>query len=146
MKLPSKRRAAKAALLAFLALTICAPFAHAQLSRMAAGAEVINSLAVTAAIWGAPLVTMFNLRYNDVVGPAAKAAPNSIWREADISTPQVAEEAGYVTPKCEHGLWFRLPRSGVPAAGAERTRFRWALLHGRDRRHVDKRLRLRGRR
>jgi DNA sulfur modification protein DndE len=97
IELPPKRCAAKAGLV-FLALTLCAPFAYTQVSRMAAGAELTNSLAVTAAIWGAPLVTMFNLRYNVAVGPTAKAAPNSIWREADISTPQIAEEAGYVTP------------------------------------------------
>lgn len=56
------------------------------------------SLATQAATWGAPLVTMYALRYNVAFGLHAKAAPNSIWRMEDISTPKLAQEAGYVTP------------------------------------------------
>ena len=54
--------------------------------------------ALIAATWGCPLVIMYNLRYNDAVGPEPKAAPNSIWRMQDISTPKLSREAGYVTP------------------------------------------------
>ncbi|MBI2742458.1 MAG: DUF1254 domain-containing protein [Chlamydiales bacterium] len=56
------------------------------------------SLALQAASWGSPLVTMYALRHNDAVGPHAKAEPNSIWRMQDISTPTLSKEAGYVTP------------------------------------------------
>ncbi|MBV8745491.1 MAG: DUF1254 domain-containing protein [Xanthobacteraceae bacterium] len=56
------------------------------------------SLAMTAAEYGAPLVTMFALRDNDAVGAKAKAKPNAVWRMEDISTPELSKEAGYVTP------------------------------------------------
>lgn len=56
------------------------------------------SLALQAATWGAPLVTMYALRANDAVGPRAKAPPNTIWRMEDISTPSLSRQAGYVTP------------------------------------------------
>ena len=57
-----------------------------------------EAIARAAAAWGAPLVTMYCLRYNDALGPHPKAAVNSIWRMEDISTPELSEEAGYVTP------------------------------------------------
>ncbi len=57
-----------------------------------------TSLALQAANWGAPLVTMYNLRHNDAVGPHAKAKVNDIWRMENTSTPQLSKEAGYVTP------------------------------------------------
>src|SRR5271166_3223925 len=56
------------------------------------------SLALQAAVWGFPLTTFYSLRYNDAVGPKPKAPPGEIWRMSDISTPQLSEEAGYVTP------------------------------------------------
>ena len=56
------------------------------------------SLAMTAAEYGAPLVTMYALRDNDAVGAKAKAKPNTVWRMEDISTPELSKEAGYVTP------------------------------------------------
>lgn len=56
------------------------------------------SLALQTANWGVPLVTMYFLRYHDAVGPQAKAAPNTIWRMENISTPELSKEAGYVTP------------------------------------------------
>ena len=57
-----------------------------------------GALALSAATWGAPLVTMYALRYHDAVGPNAKAAPNTIWRMEDISTPELSQTAGYVSP------------------------------------------------
>lgn len=57
-----------------------------------------GALALSAATWGAPLVTMYALRYNDAVGPDAKATPNTIWRMEDISTPELSQAASYVTP------------------------------------------------
>ena len=60
--------------------------------------EWTYSLALQTANWGGPLVTMYNLRYNDAVGPKPKAKPNTIWRMENISTPELSKEAGYVTP------------------------------------------------
>lgn len=57
-----------------------------------------EGLARAAAVWGAPLVTMYSLRYHDSFGPHPKAAVNAIWRMEDISTPELSQEAGYVTP------------------------------------------------
>jgi hypothetical protein len=56
------------------------------------------AMAMNAANWGCPAVIMHHLRYNDAMGPNPKAAPNAIWRMSNISTPRLAEEAGYVTP------------------------------------------------
>ena len=56
------------------------------------------SLALQAATYGDPLVIMYLLRYNDSVGPKPKAAPNSLWRMENITTPQLAEQEGYVLP------------------------------------------------
>ncbi len=67
-------------------------------SRAKALQQFSYSLALTAAEWGAPLVTMYNLRHNDVFGPSPKALPNGIWRMSNISTPELSREAGYVTP------------------------------------------------
>lgn len=63
-----------------------------------ANKEWTQALAIQAATWGAPLVTMYALRYHDALGPLAKAAPNTIWRMENISTPELSKEAGYVTP------------------------------------------------
>lgn len=68
------------------------------LEQKTANSEWSYTLALQAASWGAPLVTMYALRYNDAVGPNAKAQPNSIWRMEDISTPELSKTAGYVTP------------------------------------------------
>lgn len=57
-----------------------------------------DALALNAAVWGSPAVIMYNLRYHDALSPQPKAAPNSIWRMEDISTPTLAAQAGYVTP------------------------------------------------
>ena len=43
-------------------------------------------------------VVMYNLRWNDAVGPKPKAAPNRIFRMEVISTPGEAEASGYVSP------------------------------------------------
>lgn len=60
--------------------------------------EWYDSLALQAATWGAPLVTMYILRHDDAVGPKAKAPPQTIWYMDNISTPELSKEAGYVTP------------------------------------------------
>ena len=57
-----------------------------------------NSLAVQAAIYAVPIVAMYLLRQTVCFGPAPKARPNEIWRIRDIATPQIAEQAGYVSP------------------------------------------------
>jgi hypothetical protein len=56
------------------------------------------AVALNAATWGGPLVIMYSLRYNDALGPKVRAAPNSLWRMENITTPSVAEEEGYVLP------------------------------------------------
>ncbi len=56
------------------------------------------SLALQAATWGGPLVTMYAFREHVALGPSAKAAPNTLWRMENISTPALSKEAGYVTP------------------------------------------------
>jgi hypothetical protein len=58
----------------------------------------VHSLAVQAATYGAPIVGMYNLRNTVAVGPKPKVAPNELWRLPNIATPQIAAEAGYVTP------------------------------------------------
>ncbi|SUS05177.1 conserved exported hypothetical protein [uncultured Defluviicoccus sp.] len=76
--------------------------AGAQTKLTQAQAEALDewtySLALQVANWGLPLVTMYNLRHNDATGPHAKAKVNDIWRMEDISTPELAKQAGYVTP------------------------------------------------
>ncbi len=60
--------------------------------------EWTYTLAMQAATWGSPLVTMYALRHHDALGQQAKARPNTIWRMEDISTPELSKQAGYVTP------------------------------------------------
>lgn len=60
--------------------------------------EYSKSLALQAATYASPLVTMYALRHHDAVGPNAKAQPNTIWNMTNISTPELSKEAGYVTP------------------------------------------------
>lgn len=67
-------------------------------ARNQARETLASATAVDAAVWGYPIVVMYNLRYNDALGPNAKAAPNSLWRMENISTPKLSEDAGYVTP------------------------------------------------
>jgi len=57
-----------------------------------------RSLAVQAATYGSSIVGVYNLRNTVAVGPDAKAAPNDLWRLKNIATPEIAAEAGYVTP------------------------------------------------
>ncbi len=86
----------------------------AQESRQEENKEWAYSLALQAATWGSPLVTMYLLRYHDAVGPKAKSAPNTIWKMEDISTPTLSKEAGYVTPNVNviYGFGFMDLRQG----------------------------------
>ena len=61
-------------------------------------ASWVSSLALQAATYAVPIVAMYNLRNSTSVGPHAKAPPNEIWRIEQIASPQIAEQAGYVTP------------------------------------------------
>ena len=83
--------------LAGCAATAADNFAYTPPERQALS-QWSHSLAVQAATWGAPLVTMYALRHNDATGLHPKAAPNTLWRMEDISTPALSKEAGYVTP------------------------------------------------
>lgn len=66
------------------------------------------ALALDAATWGAPIVTMYALPNNDAVGSEVKAAPNHLWRMENITTPELAEKEGYVAPNCStiYGFGF----------------------------------------
>jgi len=68
------------------------------LLRSVSAEEWTSSLALQAASYGCPLVTMYALRHNDAFGKQPKARPNTIWRMKNVSTPALSKEAGYVTP------------------------------------------------
>ena len=57
-----------------------------------------ETLAIQAATYAAPLVAMYNLRDAVAFGTKPKAAPNTIWKLEDISTPKLSAESGYVSP------------------------------------------------
>ena len=61
-------------------------------------ANWVLSLALQAATYAVPIVAMYNLRATTAVGPNAKVPPNEIWRVDNIASPEIAAEAGYVTP------------------------------------------------
>jgi len=61
-------------------------------------ASLGKSLSMQAATYCAPIVAMYNLRYSISFAPTAKSKPGEIWRFAEIATPTVAEQTGYVTP------------------------------------------------
>jgi len=78
--------------------------------------DMSYAIALNAATWGSPIVTMYALRYNDAVGPKVKAAPNNLRRMENITTPSIAEEEGYVLPNDSvlYGFGFLdLPREPV---------------------------------
>jgi len=84
------------------------------------------AIALQAAIWGMAPTTFYALRYNDALGPKPKAAPGDIWRMADISTPKLSEESGYVTPNVNTVYGF-----GFIDLGAEPTILSVPNSHGR---------------
>jgi DNA sulfur modification protein DndE len=83
---------------AALALPSGAMAQHLTPDNVAALKTWTYTLAMQAAGYADPLVTMYALRHNDAVGPQAKAKPNHVWRMENISTPGLSKEAGYVTP------------------------------------------------
>jgi hypothetical protein len=58
----------------------------------------LHSLALQAATYALPIVAMYNLRATVAFGPNVKAPPDEIWRIENITTPEIAQKAGYVTP------------------------------------------------
>ena len=56
------------------------------------------ALALQAAVWGSPAVIMYAMRDHNAFGPKAKAAPNTLWRMENTSTPELAMKSGYVLP------------------------------------------------
>jgi hypothetical protein len=58
----------------------------------------VSSLALQAATYAMPIVAMYNLRDATSVGLHAKVPPNEIWRIENIASPEIAAQAGYVTP------------------------------------------------
>ena len=103
------------------------------------------SLALQVANWGAPLVTMYDMRYLDAVGPAPKASPNSIWRMENTSTPALSKESGYVTPNVNVVYGFGFMDLGPEPIILSVPDSKGPLLCRRDRRHVQQRLCLCGR-
>ena len=51
-----------------------------------------------AATYCVPIVAMYNLRYSISFAPTAKSKPGELWRFAQIATPEVARQTGYVSP------------------------------------------------
>ena len=70
----------------------------AKLNNGAQPASWVSALALQAATYAAPIVAMYNLRDSTSVGPRAKVAPNDIWRIENVASPEIAAQAGYVTP------------------------------------------------
>jgi hypothetical protein len=88
--------AAISALLAASSLTGCAQVQRLQELRQIQNG--MHALAVNAAIYGVPIVAMYNLRSSTATGPNAKGRPNEILRIANITTPQISQQLGFVTP------------------------------------------------
>jgi hypothetical protein len=84
------------------------------------------SLALQAALWGIAPTTFYAWRYNDALGPKAHARPGDIWRMSDISTPELSEKAGYVTPNVNTVYGF-----GFMDLGPEPTILKLPNSHGR---------------
>jgi hypothetical protein len=58
----------------------------------------MHALAVEAAIYGVPIVAMYNLRNATSTGPYAKSRPNKILRVENITDPAISKQLGFVTP------------------------------------------------
>jgi hypothetical protein len=84
------------------------------------------SLALQAALWGIAPTTFYAWRYNDALKTGAHAAPGDIWRMSDISTPELSEKAGYVTPNVNTVYGF-----GFMDLGSEPTILTVPNSHGR---------------
>ena len=67
------------------------------------------AVALDAANWGSPAVIMYVMRANDAFGSKPKAAPNSIWRMENISTPQLSVEVRLRHSERERDLRLRFP-------------------------------------
>jgi hypothetical protein len=63
-------------------------------------ASWVSALALQAATYAMPIAAMYNLRNSTSVGPRAKTSLNKIWRIENIASPEIAEQAGYVTAQC----------------------------------------------
>jgi len=66
--------------------------------QMKAITTLTKSLSTQAAVYCAPTVAMYNLRYSVSFAATAKSKPGEIWRFAEIATPTVAQQTGYVSP------------------------------------------------
>jgi DNA sulfur modification protein DndE len=84
------------------------------------------SLALQAALWGIAPTTFYAWRYNDALKADAHARPGDIWRMDDISTPELSEKAGYVTPNVNTVYGF-----GFVDLGPEPTILTLPNSHGR---------------
>jgi hypothetical protein len=117
--------------IAFLITVVCTRLSaaaddHTGLSsaQSEAVASWAGALSIEAATYCLPIVAMYNLRYSIAFAPNAKSKPGEIWRFADIATPAVARQTGYVSPNVNvlYGFGFvdlgrepailRVPNSG----------------------------------
>jgi hypothetical protein len=108
-RLPFSRRGLMAGVLSISALPTSARSAEPAYPQESPGgsgkpedeaqpASWISSLALQAATYAMPIVALYNLRDSTSVGPHAKVPPNEIWRIEHIASPEIAAQAGYVTP------------------------------------------------
>jgi hypothetical protein len=74
------------------------PSESAKLDNGDRAASWVSALALQAATYAMPIVAMYNLRDSTSVGSHAKVPPNQIWRIENIASPEIAAQAGYVTP------------------------------------------------
>ncbi len=60
--------------------------------------SLVRSMSIEAATYCTPIVAMYNLRYSVSFASTAKSKPGEIWRFAEIATPEVVRQTGYVSP------------------------------------------------
>ena len=95
------------------------------------GVEVWGgALALQAATYAAPMVAMYLLRDATCFKPGAKARPNAIWRIANIATPEIAQQSGYVTPNVNvvYGFGFMDLAAEPVVLGAPDSRGRYYMI------------------
>jgi DNA sulfur modification protein DndE len=93
------RRAFAAVLSVLLASSSLAGCAQLQqLGKLRDIQSGMHALAIEAAIYGVPIVAMYNLRNATSTGPNAKVRPNEILRVEHITNPAISKQLGFVTP------------------------------------------------
>ena len=119
-----------ATLISSINLGLAAPAEKPPSQQVSTVDEWSYSLAVQAASWGGPLVTMYAFRQLVALGPNPKAPPNTLWRMEDISTPELSKQAGYVTPNVNviYGFGFMDLRAGPVLVEAPNSNGRYYMV------------------